>query len=342
MVHGGTRSGMSLRLPKTACSRASCSPSTSQYRGCHGRHWACGGELIETTWSGRSVVELEGPHRVTPEEIAATFADLLGRPVRTDSVPRETWESLFQSQGMKNPHPYSNASMVSTKAGSNSRAESWLSKRKSRAANGTSTAYRTREQVLSASVRARPIAKSINFDEMSWRENNVRPARVDDARAIAEVHVASSRTTYKGIFPTLFSTTYPSTNANSRGERHWPYQNRTRLPWWLATWTAALWDSSPVAPRGRAGWAAKLSFTRFISSSLHNGRASERCWYSISYGSFVHEVSARWPCGSWPRILLGTFMKPSEESCRRTSGSNVEPIVHRKRLRLARSEYLQR
>ena len=62
-------------------------------------------ELIQTTRSGRSVVELEGPHRVTPEEIAATFADLLGRPVRTDAVPRETWESLFLSQGMKNPAP---------------------------------------------------------------------------------------------------------------------------------------------------------------------------------------------------------------------------------------------
>jgi NAD(P)H dehydrogenase (quinone) len=60
-------------------------------------------ELIQTTWSGRIVVELEGPHRVTPEEIAATFTDLLGRPVRTEAVPRDTWESLFQSQGMKNP-----------------------------------------------------------------------------------------------------------------------------------------------------------------------------------------------------------------------------------------------
>jgi NAD(P)H dehydrogenase (quinone) len=48
---------------------------------------------------------LEGPHRVTPKEIAVTLADLLGRPVRTEAVPRETWESLFQSQGMKNPAP---------------------------------------------------------------------------------------------------------------------------------------------------------------------------------------------------------------------------------------------
>jgi GNAT superfamily N-acetyltransferase len=35
---------------------------------------------------------------------------------------------------------------------------------------------------------------------MSWRGNNLRLARVDDARAIAEVHIASWRTTYKGIF----------------------------------------------------------------------------------------------------------------------------------------------
>jgi NAD(P)H dehydrogenase (quinone) len=62
-------------------------------------------QLIQTTWNGRSVVELEGPHRVTPKEIAATFADLLGRPVKTEAVPRETWESLFKSQGMKNPLP---------------------------------------------------------------------------------------------------------------------------------------------------------------------------------------------------------------------------------------------
>ena len=35
---------------------------------------------------------------------------------------------------------------------------------------------------------------------MSWRGNNIRLARLDDAPAIAEVHVASWRTTYKGIF----------------------------------------------------------------------------------------------------------------------------------------------
>ena len=62
-------------------------------------------ELLQETWKGHRVVELEGPHRVTPNEIATTFADLLGRPVRMEPVPRETWESLFKSQGMKNPTP---------------------------------------------------------------------------------------------------------------------------------------------------------------------------------------------------------------------------------------------
>jgi uncharacterized protein YbjT (DUF2867 family) len=62
-------------------------------------------ELLQETWSGQRVVELEGPQRVTPNEIASTFAHLLGRQVRMETVPRETWESLFRSQGMRNPAP---------------------------------------------------------------------------------------------------------------------------------------------------------------------------------------------------------------------------------------------
>jgi NAD(P)H dehydrogenase (quinone) len=62
-------------------------------------------ELLQETWKGHRVVELEGPQRVTPKEIAATFADLLGIPVRMEAVPRDTWEPMFKSQGMKNPTP---------------------------------------------------------------------------------------------------------------------------------------------------------------------------------------------------------------------------------------------
>ena len=61
--------------------------------------------LLQETWSGHRVVELEGPRRVTPNEIAATFAKLLGSSVRMEIVPRESWEALFKSQGMKNPLP---------------------------------------------------------------------------------------------------------------------------------------------------------------------------------------------------------------------------------------------
>jgi NAD(P)H dehydrogenase (quinone) len=62
-------------------------------------------DLLQETWNGHRVVELEGPRRVTPNQIAATFADLLDRPVRMEAVPPETWESLFLSQKMKNPEP---------------------------------------------------------------------------------------------------------------------------------------------------------------------------------------------------------------------------------------------
>lgn len=61
--------------------------------------------VLQDQWSGRRIVELEGPGRVTPNEIAATFAGLIGKPVRAEIVPHESWEPLFKSQGMKNPMP---------------------------------------------------------------------------------------------------------------------------------------------------------------------------------------------------------------------------------------------
>jgi uncharacterized protein YbjT (DUF2867 family) len=61
--------------------------------------------LLQEIWTGRRIVELEGPRRITPNRVAATFAEILGRPVRMEPVPRDTWEGLFASQGMKNPTP---------------------------------------------------------------------------------------------------------------------------------------------------------------------------------------------------------------------------------------------
>ncbi|HTJ93026.1 MAG TPA: NmrA family NAD(P)-binding protein [Pararobbsia sp.] len=62
-------------------------------------------ELIQQTWTGLRIVELEGPRRVSPNDIAATFAEVLGRTVKAEIVERNSWETLFRSQGMKHPLP---------------------------------------------------------------------------------------------------------------------------------------------------------------------------------------------------------------------------------------------
>ncbi|WP_454818842.1 NmrA family NAD(P)-binding protein [Labrys neptuniae] len=61
--------------------------------------------LLLDDWSGTRVVELEGPARISPNDIARAFATVLGRPVRVETVPRESWEQIFRSQGTRNPLP---------------------------------------------------------------------------------------------------------------------------------------------------------------------------------------------------------------------------------------------
>lgn len=62
-------------------------------------------ELLQEPWSGRRIVELQGPRPVSPNDIAAAFARALGRDVRTEIVARETWGALFRGQGMIDPQP---------------------------------------------------------------------------------------------------------------------------------------------------------------------------------------------------------------------------------------------
>ena len=61
--------------------------------------------LLLEDWHGTRVVELEGPARVSPNDLAMTFAAALGRAVRVEIVPRESWEPLFRAQGARNPLP---------------------------------------------------------------------------------------------------------------------------------------------------------------------------------------------------------------------------------------------
>jgi NAD(P)H dehydrogenase (quinone) len=60
---------------------------------------------LQETWQGRRVIELEGPSRVTPNDIASAFSAILQRPVRMQAIARDTWEAIFLAQGMKNPLP---------------------------------------------------------------------------------------------------------------------------------------------------------------------------------------------------------------------------------------------
>jgi uncharacterized protein YbjT (DUF2867 family) len=62
-------------------------------------------KLIREDWTGTRIVELEGPNRITPNDLADSFARVIGKPVRAVPVPRESWEELFRSQGMRNPEP---------------------------------------------------------------------------------------------------------------------------------------------------------------------------------------------------------------------------------------------
>jgi uncharacterized protein YbjT (DUF2867 family) len=62
-------------------------------------------ELLLQDWTGKRVVELEGPKPVSQDGIAAELSNALHRPVRAEAVPRENWGAIFRAQGMRDPIP---------------------------------------------------------------------------------------------------------------------------------------------------------------------------------------------------------------------------------------------
>ncbi|MDE1906301.1 MAG: NAD(P)H-binding protein [Rhodospirillales bacterium] len=65
----------------------------------------CAAGLLMQGWEGSRIVELEGPNRVSPEDLAAAFSQALGHTVKPETVPRAAWEALFTAQGMNHPTP---------------------------------------------------------------------------------------------------------------------------------------------------------------------------------------------------------------------------------------------
>ena len=62
-------------------------------------------QLLQEPWEGVRVVELTGPQAISPLQLAATLGQVLGREVKAQAVPRDSWEALFLEQGMENPVP---------------------------------------------------------------------------------------------------------------------------------------------------------------------------------------------------------------------------------------------
>jgi uncharacterized protein YbjT (DUF2867 family) len=62
-------------------------------------------DLLCEAWTGQRVVEVEGPQRVSPNDLAACLGEIFGKPVRAVAVPRANWEEIFRSQGTANPIP---------------------------------------------------------------------------------------------------------------------------------------------------------------------------------------------------------------------------------------------
>jgi NAD(P)H dehydrogenase (quinone) len=52
------------------------------------------------TWSGRRVIELEGPRRYSPLDMAHALAAVLEHDVEATVVPREQWVARFEDEGM--------------------------------------------------------------------------------------------------------------------------------------------------------------------------------------------------------------------------------------------------
>ena len=56
-------------------------------------------------WTGRRILEIEGPKRYSPNEAASLLGAAIGRPVSAYAVPRDQWEALFRAQGTAWPAP---------------------------------------------------------------------------------------------------------------------------------------------------------------------------------------------------------------------------------------------
>jgi uncharacterized protein YbjT (DUF2867 family) len=61
------------------------------------------GRLVADTlwksWSRQRVIELEGPQRYAPNDVATALTAVLGRSVKAEALPRGHWDQAFRTLG---------------------------------------------------------------------------------------------------------------------------------------------------------------------------------------------------------------------------------------------------
>jgi hypothetical protein len=79
--------------------------------------------VLQKEWSGQRVIELEGPRRYAPNDVAAAFAAVLDHDVEAKVLPWAEWCELHLSCGLT---PCPAAAMVEMLNGFNT---GWIAKR---------------------------------------------------------------------------------------------------------------------------------------------------------------------------------------------------------------------
>ncbi len=57
-------------------------------------------DLLRSDWTGQRVIDLEGPARYSPNDVAAAFAAVLKRDVHAQLLPPSQWRAAYRSWGL--------------------------------------------------------------------------------------------------------------------------------------------------------------------------------------------------------------------------------------------------
>lgn len=73
---------------------------------------AVAAQRLQAAWTGQHVIELEGPQRYSPDDVAAAFTTVLARPVAAQPLQQADWPAVFRTWGMSAGSSVQMAAMV--------------------------------------------------------------------------------------------------------------------------------------------------------------------------------------------------------------------------------------